>query len=211
VARHKFPGDSHWLLNGGPAVNAPFTVWNDLQAGSQITDLLAADGVSGAVLQTDANGLRPTLWGPDGVEVIFIDTGASIRYPVTAIDRETVVLDEAFLTALTTRIAALEAGGGTGTGGGGLPAGTTLDSIPNGSTRWAVTPTQSGKIDNTPTTFVTVGTAANQAMRGDRTFTALETGAVANTGGASGILVRTIAQGLPASVTDGLIVVIPSA
>lgn len=119
MPRHIFPGDLHLLPSGGPAVNTAFTVWTERVSGALITDMLAADGVSAASLTTDNNGLRAALYGPNNVEVIYVDTGAAIRFPVYADDSLRATLDETFLTALTNRVATLESGGGVSTGGGG--------------------------------------------------------------------------------------------
>lgn len=97
MARYLFPGDSIFLPDASPATNFTFTWYDARQGGNLITDVLDVDGVSAAVMMTDSTGNRQAMYGPDGVEVMWCDTGASIRYPVTGIDREATVLDQAAL------------------------------------------------------------------------------------------------------------------
>lgn len=119
MARHFFPGDLVELPNSLPAVNTAFTWWSERVSGLQYSDVLAADGVSGIPLVTDGNGIRPGMFGPEGVTTMYCETGISIRFPVYADDRLRIVVAEDYLTSLVARVAALEAGGvGTGTGDG---------------------------------------------------------------------------------------------
>ena len=217
MPRHFFPGDLMVDLNGNPAPGAPFTWWSEKTGGSQYTDVVGADGVSTIALVAGPDGNRPDMWGPNNVEVMYCETGASIRYPVYADDVLRSTLDEAFLVDLQTQITNLQtqntnlqaqltalqaqvAAGGGGTGGG-LPAGTTLQDIPDGTSRLALTSGERNKIATTPTTFLTVAGSgvATTAMRSDRAFTAAQVGAVANLGGFTGIVGRTAAQGIPSA------------
>lgn len=97
-------------------------------------------------------------------------------------------------------------GTGPGAGGGGLPSGTTLDNIPNGVDRYAVSAVEKNKIGTVPASFVSVagpGSAAT-AMRSDRTFTAADVGAVRNMEGVPVIWGRTAAQGPPTAAEGAL-------
>jgi hypothetical protein len=67
---------------------------------------------------------------------------------------------------------------------GSIPPGTNLDAIVDSSTRLAMTPAERSKLGSTPTTFLTLGTSATQAMPGNKTFTAIDVAAVATVNGA---------------------------
>jgi hypothetical protein len=195
--------------NGGlePAAGSSFRVFTDFQAGVEVTDLKGSDGVSdlpkdinGAQFAMDSNGNVPYFRGPDTgtgageTVLLFIDTGIGLRYPVLAVDalREAVQA----LGTVQAYIAANPSGGSTG---GGLPADTDLDDIPDGTSRLAMTSGERLKLNTVPTTYVQVagsGTATT-AMRSDRSFTAAQVGAVANLGGVPAMLGRTAAQGMP--------------
>lgn len=127
MPRHLFPGDLHLLPDGTPAANTSFTLWTDSVSGAQITDVLASDSVSAVALTTSADGLRPYIYGPNDVEVIYVDTGASIRFPVYADDVLKSTLDETFLAGLSNRVTALETGVSA-------PTGITLATMPAGYT-----------------------------------------------------------------------------
>lgn len=97
MARSLFPSsDIIAGTSGGNLVLAPnanFTIWSARTAGTQYTDLLASDGVtalptSGSPAKpfTDANGVPPSFYGPDGVNVpVYMDTGSG-RFPVFPVD-----------------------------------------------------------------------------------------------------------------------------
>ena len=82
MARDLFPGTLAQLPNGDPAVAAPFTVWDDLTSGLNVTaSLRAADGVSSYTATTDAQGLVVPFRGPDGEPgPLFVDTGLGQRF-----------------------------------------------------------------------------------------------------------------------------------
>lgn len=74
----------------------------------------------------------------------------------------------------------------TGGGGGGLPAGTTLEQIPNGSTRLAMTQAERDKLATVAAnaTALVIGTTATTAKAGNYSPTPAGIGAVATVGGA---------------------------
>lgn len=83
-------------------------------------------------------------------------------------------------------------------GGGGLPADVTLEDIPNGVTRIAMTQAERDKLSKTPTTFLKVGAAATDAKAGNYAPTAADVGAVTSmTGDVRLWTKRTTAQGPP--------------
>ena len=98
------------------------------------------------------------------------------------------------------QVAAYISGGGGG--GGGLPAGTDLDDIPNGSTRFALTQAQIDKLTNTPTTFLQLGTTASTAKAGNYQPTPAQIGAVQSMSGPVRQWYRSAAQGFP-QTADG--------
>jgi hypothetical protein len=109
MVRYLFPGDLVLLPDGDPAVDHTYTWWTDPTSGTGITDVLADDGITPiTTLVTDSDGLRPYQYGPDGVEVMYCDTGASIRFPVTAVDRQEDVLDQAALLDTAQTFSALQ-------------------------------------------------------------------------------------------------------
>lgn len=181
MARHIFAGDSVWKTDSTPYANQPFTLWDDLTAGTQVTDVKSSDGVSDITLQTDSLGRRPVLRGPDGVKTLFCDTGAGIRFPMIGIDALEFVLEN--YDALASVVAGLVAAGPGS--GGGLPAGTTLEQIPNGPTRLAITAAQVTKLDGIAAgaTALTLGVTATSAKRGDYSPLPADIGAVRNMGG----------------------------
>lgn len=89
--------------------------------------------------------------------------------------------------------------GGGGGGGGGLPAGTTLEQIPNGSTRLAMTANERTKLAGVAAgaTALVVGTTAGTAKSGDYAPTAADVGAPRNVSGFGRVWGRTAAQGFP--------------
>lgn len=169
MARHLFPGDLHLLPDGNPAANTAFTWWTEPESGTQLTDVLASDGVSTIPFTTDSDGLRPYMYGPDGLEVMFIDTGADIRFPVYAVDVVTDVLDDsptyaATLASLQTQISALQNGTVTGV----ITAASITDSTSIG--RAVITAASSANARaaiGAGTSSLVVGTTSTTAKAGD--------------------------------------------
>jgi hypothetical protein len=95
-------------------------------------------------------------------------------------------------------------GGGSG---GGLPAGTTLEQIPNGTTRLAMTQPERDKIAATPTTFLQLGTTSTTAMAGNTTFSPAGIGAVQNVAGASRVWgrIKSLGQNQPTAAEGAAI------
>jgi hypothetical protein len=93
---------------------------------------------------------------------------------------------------------------GSGGTGGGLPAGTTLDQIPNGSTRLAMTTDEKNKIANLPVSYLQIGTTATTAKAGNYSPTPSAIGAVQNVLGVPRIWGRTTAQGFPTTADGAL-------
>lgn len=130
------------------------------------------------------------LWSPAGMQAAVDAANAAVQSALASVQ------------SLQTQVLALIQQGGSG---GGLPAGTTLDAIPNGSSRFAVSSAQMDRINQAST--LQLGTAANTAMPGNTTFTAVQVGAVPNPGATiSGAVYRTAAQGLPAAVVNAQLV-----
>lgn len=98
--------------------------------------------------------------------------------------------------------AAQSGGGGTG----GLPAGTTLDAIPNGTTRVAMTTQERDKLATVAVgaTNLQIGTTATTAKAGNYQPTPAQIGAVQTMSGATRVWVRTTAQGLPSAAEGAL-------
>lgn len=99
MARNLFPSDVMLVpgdlvtLNATPlpdallAAGTPFTMWSDLNGGTDYTaDLRAPDGVTVLPAVADASGLRPVLRGPDAILIMYCDAGGGIRFPVYSID-----------------------------------------------------------------------------------------------------------------------------
>lgn len=87
--------------------------------------------------------------------------------------------------AAASRAAAESAASGGGTGGG-LPAGTTLEQIPNGTSRLALTQPERDKLQGVAVgaTKLLIGTTAGTAKSGDYTVTPSGIGAIPHVGGA---------------------------
>lgn len=94
---------------------------------------------------------------------------------------------------------------GTG-GGGGLPAGTTLDTIPDGSSRAAITPAERTRLSGVQTgaTRLLIGTTAGTAKDGTYVPTPAAIGAVQTMSGPVRHFFRTKAQGLPNPGSESL-------
>lgn len=96
MARYLFGSDLILTTAAPPSVliaaNAPFTLWSERIGGSQYIDCTAPDGVSPLLgdnqnhFLADGSGQRPALRGPDGVVLMWVDTGSSTRYPIAAAD-----------------------------------------------------------------------------------------------------------------------------
>ena len=197
--RELFPGTLVQQANGDPAPGLPFTVWTDMTSGDNVTsDLTTPDGASAYTATTDSAGLLLPFRGPDEVKgPLFADTGVGQRF---------MLLSSTAQAALFAAVAALQqAGVGGGSSGGGLPAGTTLEEIPNGVTRLAMTLAERTRIAGLPTTFLKVGTAATDAKRGDYAPTAQGLGAVVSMSGDVRLWTkRTTTQG-PPTVAEGAV------
>lgn len=145
---------TRWLFDGGEVIidsdgnaqpNFPFTVWTDRAGGTNVTaSMVAPDGVTVADVQSDSDGEIPYLRGPDGMRgPLYRDTGTDTRSPwyssEAMADLATqLTATQSTLATTQSTLAALQATV-DGLGTGGLPAGTTLDSITDGSNRYAVT------------------------------------------------------------------------
>jgi hypothetical protein len=213
--RHLFPGDLILAAGAGAppvatlAPGAAFSMWSDRAGGSQYTDLMTPDGVTpltapGVTPVADSNGLRPSMLGPDttaGVEVLVMwcETGVGDRFPVYGADELTYVLAQ-FRT-----LQATVSGIGTG-GGGGLPAGTTLEQIADGATRLAFTLAERQKLQTVAqgATALTIGTTATTAKAGNYSPTPATIGAVRNMGGVDRIWGRVAVQGLPTAAEGAI-------
>lgn len=189
-------------------VLAPDTVvtfWSELQGGIRYTDLTTPNGVTSLEeVRTDANGMTPELRGPDFVETMYADAGAGVRFPFYATDELKYVLDQfrsvvAQIVTLGDQIDALQNGGGGG--GGGLPVGTTLDQIPNGTTRLAMTQPERDKLATVAfnATNLIIGTTATTAKAGNYQPTPAQIGAVQTMSGPKRHWYRTVAQGFPSA------------
>lgn len=188
---------------------APATVvtfWSDLHGGTLYSDLTTPDGVTpvGSVV-TDVNGVTPELRGPNGIETMYADAGAGVRFPFYATDELSYVLDQfrvvaALVTDLQAQILAIGVSGG----GGGLPAGTTLDAILDGASRVALSPAQRTTVNNLPATFLQIGTTTTTAKSGNYAPTAAAIGAVQSMSGPIRIWSRTALQGAP-TAADGAV------
>ena len=102
-------------------------------------------------------------------------------------------------------VAAYIAAGGGG-GGGGLPVGTTLEQIPNGVTRLAMTQAERDKLANVApnATNLQIGTTATTAKAGNYQPTPAQIGAVQTMTGPQRMWVRSAAQGLPTAAEGAL-------
>lgn len=74
------------------AANASFTLWSERAGGVQFTDCTAPDGATPLTKDNlgnfvaDGSGQRPAMRGPDGVVLMWVDTGSGMRYAITAAD-----------------------------------------------------------------------------------------------------------------------------
>ena len=192
------------ILAGSAAVqigaNAPFTLWTARTGGTQVTDCVAPDGLSalpmsGGAFVADASGQPPAFYGPDGVVELWLDAGAGVRYQLVGSD-----LVAAVLRAAIDWLAGNFPNSGTG---GGLPADVTLEEIPNGVSRVAMTLAERQQLAKVPTSFLKVGTAATDAKPGNYAPTAEDVKAVRNVGGFGRVWGnRTSTQG-PPSAAEG--------
>lgn len=70
------------------AADAPFTVWDSRTSGADLSaDLFDAAGTAlldSTALVTDGSGQLPPFRGPDGVPVVWIDLGGSMRAPIVS-------------------------------------------------------------------------------------------------------------------------------
>jgi hypothetical protein len=210
MARKLFPRELV-LAAGIPAAGLTLTLWSDIKSGTQYTDVTNEDGVSAVSLVTNGAGLTPFFRGPDGVDVLYVDAGAG-RFRLVGVEsladlfprltaaEVSISTNTTGLASAVGRISTLETSGGGG-GGGGLPAGTTLEQIPNGSTRLAMTANERTKLAGVAAgaTALVVGTTAGTAKSGDYAPTASDVGAPRNVSGFGRVWGRTAAQGFPSS------------
>lgn len=167
----------------GPAL--PIFDLND----NPITEITS--GPSGQTLQFKANVYRGLI--QFGSAAVFVtaeevaDFAVAAQGAIDTANQAVALANQA--VALATE--ALNNGGG----GGGLPAGTTLEQIPNGTTRLALTQPERDKIAATPTSFLTLGTTSTSAMAGNTTFTPAQIGAVRSMESAIRLWVRVVSLG----------------
>lgn len=205
MARRLFPARFLQLANGDPAVNGQYRLFTDPFAGVEITDIKLSDGVSdpatgsGAFL-AGSDGNTPWLRGPDTGDgpaetvVMYMDTGVGVRYEIFAVDAQAETI--AALSEVRAFIAANPDGVGSGAG---LPAGTTLEQIPNGNTRLAMTIDERVKLNGVEpnATRLLLGDTAGTAKAGNWVPTAAQVGAVASMTPGVRLWFRTAAQGPP--------------
>lgn len=208
MARELYIGDLAQHSDATSAPGAPFTVWTDPFAGDEVTNqMVGADGVTPLAndgaghLLTDGSGYLPYMRGPDEYQLpLFADTGTGQRkalIPLTV------------FSWLIQQVGLLLDGG---IGGGGLPAGTTLEDIPNGPTRIAFTDVLAQKLSTIAegATKTPIGAPdpvsgkaiAGTAKPGDWLPTPKQIGAPVNVAGAPRFWGRTVAQGLPTAAED---------
>ncbi len=86
MARYLYSGTFAQFATGLPAAGVPFTVWTDIQAGSNVTgQLVGVDGVSAYSAVTSGQGNVLPFRGPDGyASALFVSTGGEIRYALTS-------------------------------------------------------------------------------------------------------------------------------
>lgn len=87
MTRELYPGVLVQQPNGDPAPTTPFTIWNDLSGGVDVTgSLTAADGVGNYTPVTDDGGQLLPFRGPDGYQgFLFADTGTGMRYSLVPV------------------------------------------------------------------------------------------------------------------------------
>lgn len=143
-------------------------------------------------------GLIVQVWATEVGELLEQAQGAIAQVEAARNVAQQAAADaEQALAALREYISLNPGGGGSG-GGGGLPSGTTLDQIPDGADRRAVTTAQLDKLVKAPTTFLQLGTTATTAKPGNYAPTAADVGAVTSMGGRFRIWGgRTTTQGPP--------------
>ena len=137
----------------------------------------------------------------------YLDFGAGVILPVLSIEAQDAydVAVQAAATAQDAVTAAQEAlqelqayVAAHPSTGGGLAANVTLEDIPNGPSRVAMTTDERAQLAKVPATFLKVGTAATDAKRGDYAPTAEDVKAVRNVGGFGRVWGnRTATQGPP--------------
>jgi len=201
MARYLFASALVELPGNIVAAGIPFSLWSELHGGTQYTDIKAPDGVTSIPLVMDGNGVRPELRGPDSVKTMYCDAGGGVRFEMYATDELSYILDQFRVLAfqfgqLATQVDNLDLSGG-GTGGGGLPVGTTLDQIPNGADRLAMTYAERNRIAGLPSSFLQLGTTAGTAKAGNYKPTPAEISAVQNVNGAPRLWGRSASQALP--------------
>lgn len=195
---------------GNAQVGFPFVVWDDPFAGSQVTDFTLPDGVTAATPATDSDGEVLWLRGPDEVRgPLYRDAGTGTRsvwYSSEAIEmaqdeaRQALAAVPAAQSAQVAAEAAQAAAEqAASASAAGIPAGTTLDSIPDSGTRVAMSPTERAKLGGVAAgaTNLQLGYTITAAKPGNWVPSAADVGAVRNAGGLTRMWKRTIAQGFP--------------
>lgn len=171
MVRYFFPGET-MIRAHEPGIDldaylAPatsFTVWTEPSSGVDVSaEMRAGDGVTVVPLVSDSSGNRPHLRGPDGEKgPLWCDTGVGQRFAMYSSD------------------AIAEKLGEDAQAGAGLPAGTTLEDIPNGETRLALSQDERTKLEGIEVgaTRLLLGTTDKTAKPGNYTPKAAEIGAV---------------------------------
>lgn len=186
------------LVKDGPA--QPITDLN----GTPITEITSnSDGQSS---QFRAQVRRGLIQFGDLVVTVWANEVANeldqISVAVATAQAAVDAAQQAVLDAQEALLLAQQGGGGTG---GGLPENTTLEDIPNGISRIAMTIDERNKLASTPTSFLTLGTTSTTAKRGDYAPTAKDVGAVVSMSGDVRLWTkRTTTQG-PPSVAEGAV------
>jgi hypothetical protein len=129
--RRPFGGNAATVLVDETGINGGAVVhwWTSEVGGTEVTDLVAADGVTpippGGVV-SDTNGVVPDFYGPDETTRLYADAGRG-RVLVLANDLDQRIANtEAAVTSLAARVTTVEQTGGGGGGvTGGFDGGTT--------------------------------------------------------------------------------------